>query len=91
MRKLVAQNLAFSENNYNKLNCVNYRAFHAASCGILFFNENLLGHKKNEVRKKEFLVRVEKKTIFSQRRKFVVENFAYFDNKRYTVQIRFTL
>jgi len=28
----------FSENNYNKLYCVDCRAFHAASCGIFCFS-----------------------------------------------------
>src|ERR1700722_292266 len=37
VRKLVAENFAFFENDYNKLYCVNCRAFHAASCGIFCF------------------------------------------------------
>ncbi len=40
VRTLVIENVGFFENNYNRLYCVNCRAFHAASLGICcFFNK----------------------------------------------------
>jgi len=68
----------------NKLFFVNCRALHAASYGIFcFVYESISVDKKNEIMKKEFLIRAEK-VIFLHCQKLITWNLCFLSNTKNT-------